>query len=110
MLEPSAGLDWRNGFRCSGSVAVVMAYRFEHDAPRVKPEGREVRLRILRKDLRLVDHLAATLRREVAEDGVDRVHRGAGPHHERQVLQAGLMPRIPGLLGRWIEEQVGARL
>src|SRR6202011_1600503 len=25
-------------------------------------------------------------------------------------LQAGLVSRVPGLLGRWVEEQVGARL
>ena len=87
-----------------------MAYRFEHDAPRVQPEGREVRLRVLRKDLRFVDHVAARRRRKFGDDGVDVVHCRAGPHHERQVLQAGLMPRVVGLLGRWIKEQVSTRL
>src|ERR1700738_75728 len=94
----------------SRSATVVMAYRFEHDAPRVQPEGREVRLRVLRKDLRFVDHVAARRRRKFGDDGVDVVHCRAGPHHERQVLQAGLMPRVAGLLGRWIEEQVSTRL
>ena len=110
MPEPSAGLDWRNGFRCSRSVAVVMAYRFEHEAPRVEPEGREVRLRILGKDLRLVHHTPAELAREFGDDGVDGIHRRAGRHHERQVLKAGVVSRVSRLLGRWVEEQVGARL
>src|SRR4030081_4165939 len=90
MPEPSAGLDWRNGFRCSGAVSVVMAYRFEHDAQRVQPEGREVRLRILTKDLRLVDHIAARARREFGDDGVDGVHRRSGPYHERPGVWGGL--------------------
>jgi len=87
-----------------------MAYRFEHETPRVQPERCEVRLRILRKDLRLVHHTAARPRREFGDDGVDGIHRRAGPHHERQVLKAGVVSRVSRLLGRWVEEQVGARL
>jgi hypothetical protein len=40
-------------FVAPGSIPVVVAHRFEHEAPRVEPERHEVRLRILKKDLRL---------------------------------------------------------
>src|SRR5262245_26025251 len=86
-----------------------MTHRFEQQAPRVEPEGREVRLRISRKDLRLVQHAPAKLCREFSDGGVDGVHRRTGPHHEGEVLEAGLVPRIPGRLGGWVEE-VGTRL
>ena len=39
----------------------MVADRFEHEAPWVEPERREVRLRISRKDLLLVQHTPAKL-------------------------------------------------
>src|SRR5215217_8968714 len=83
-----------------------MAYRFEHDAPRVEPERREVGLRILRKHLWLVQDLPTEPRRQFGDEGVNLVDRRPGTHHEGQMLQAGLVPRVRRRLSRRIEEEV----
>src|SRR5215216_906125 len=85
---------------------VVMAHGFKHEAPRIQPKGGEVGLRVLRKDLWLVQDVPTEPRRQSGDQGVRIVYRRPSTHHEGQVLQAGLVPRVLRRLARRIEKEV----